>query len=71
MKPNQEIINSLREKYPAGTRIRLIIMNDPQAPPVGTHGTVTGVDDMATIHVNWDTGSSLGAVWSEDIIAKL
>lgn len=71
MIPNREIIKSLREKYPAGTRVRLILMNDPQAPPVGTQGTVTHVDDMATVHVNWDTNSNLGAVWSEDIIAKL
>lgn len=71
MNPNHEIINSRREEYPVGTRVRLILMNDPHAPPVGTHGTVICVDDMATIHVDWDTGNRLGAVWGEDIIAKL
>lgn len=71
MIPNRDIVESLREKYPEGTHVKLVRMDDPQAPPVGTHGTVIYVDDMATIHVNWDTGSSLGAVWRKDIIAKL
>lgn len=29
------------------------------------------VDDMATIHINWDTGSSLGAAYGEDKIQKV
>lgn len=33
-------IKSLSEIYPKGTRVRLIEMNDPCAPPVGTEGTV-------------------------------
>lgn len=36
----------LRNKYPSGTRVRLVQMDDVQAPPVGTLGTVMGVDDF-------------------------
>ena len=49
-----------------GKRVELIYMNDKQAPAAGTKGTVRRVDDMGTIHVNWDNGSSLGLVDGED-----
>ena len=60
------VVRYLREKYPKGTRIVLVRMEDENAPPIGTKGTVVWVDDMATIHVNWDNGSSLGVVLGED-----
>ena len=41
-------------------------MDDVQAPPIGTKGTVTGVDDTASIMVNWDNGSGLNVVYGED-----
>ena len=59
-------VERLREQYPQGTRVELIRMDDPQAPPVGTRGTVTAVDDIGTIHVKWDTGSSLGITYGAD-----
>lgn len=59
-------VKTLRELYPAGTRIRLLRMDDIQAPPAGTEGTVTFVDDAGTIHMRWDTGSSLGLISGED-----
>jgi hypothetical protein len=46
----------------AGTRVRLLAMNDPQAVPAGTCGTVIGAKDMGTwvrIAMRWDNGSSL------------
>lgn len=49
-----------------GKRVELVYMNDGQAPPVGTKGVVTRVDDMGTIHVNWENGSSLGLIPDED-----
>ena len=56
-----------KEMYPKGTRIELISMEDPFAPiAAGTQGTVVCVDDMGTIHVRWDCGSSLGVVYGED-----
>lgn len=59
-------VKTLRELYPAGTRIKLLKMDDIQAPPAGTEGTVTFIDDARTIHMRWDTGSSLGLISGED-----
>ena len=59
-------IERVKEQYPKGTRVELIRMEDPQAPPVGTRGTVISVDDIGTIHVKWDNGSTLGVVLGED-----
>ena len=64
-------IGALRDEYPRGCRVKLVKMNDDQAPPVGTCGTVAYVDDIGTIHVNWDNGSSLGVVFGEDVCRKL
>lgn len=50
----------MKAQYIPGTRVRLVYMNDPQAPPVGTLGTVIGVDDIGTVRVRWDNGSGLG-----------
>ena len=43
--PSREIVESIRREYPAGTRVELVQMDDVQAPPAGTKGTVKGVDD--------------------------
>lgn len=63
-----EEIKRIKESYLPGMRIRLIKMDDFQAPPVGTEGTIRGVDDIGSIMVAWDTGSSLNVVLGEDII---
>ena len=59
-------IEELKKIYPKGTEIELISMNDSQAVPKGTHGVVDHVDDMGTIHMKWDTGSTLGLIIGED-----
>jgi len=59
-------VEKLKMAYPVGCRVKLIHMNDVQAPPPDTMGTVTYVDDMGTIHVRWDNGSSLGLIYGED-----
>ena len=61
-----ETIEHLREGFPSGCRVELVRMDDPQAPPIGTRGTVIGVDDVGTIHVNWDNGCGLGVAFGED-----
>ena len=66
--PSRDIIEGLRKKYPVGTRIRLLKMADVQAPPIGTEGTVYGVDDIASLLVHWDTGSSLNVVYDIDVV---
>ena len=69
--PSREIIERLRRDYPAGTRVELVKMDDVQAPPVGTLGTVKGVDDIGSIMVAWDTGSGLSVAYGEDVCRKV
>ena len=57
--PSREQIAALRQKYPAGTMVQLISMEDAQAPPPGTLRKVQGIDDAGQILVHWRTGSSL------------
>lgn len=64
-------IERLRKRYPAGTRVELVRMDDIQAPPIGTKGTVRGVDDIGSIMVSWDDGSSLSVVYGEDIVRRI
>jgi hypothetical protein len=67
---NKSLLNKRREKYPKITRIELVIMDDGHAPPIGTKGTVQGVDDIGSILVSWDNGSSLNVLFSEDKITQ-
>ena len=67
----KEILEKLRKEYSPGTRVELIRMEDIQAPPRGTRGTVIGVDDIGSIMVSWDNGSSLSVVYGEDSCRKL
>ena len=64
-------IQFLKDLYPAGTRVKLVEMNAIQAPPIGTLGTVMYVDDIGTIHIKWDNGSTLGAAYPEDRVSKI
>ena len=69
--PSRETVERIRAQYPVGCRVELIKMDDIQAPPIGTKGTVTGVDDIGSIMVSWDNGSSLHVVYDEDFCRKL
>ena len=60
--PSKEQIAVLRERYPCGTKVELLAMDDPQAPPPRTMGEVMGVDDAGQILVRWETGSSLSLI---------
>ena len=64
--PRREVIEALRKRYLQGSRVELDSMDDPQAPPQGTRGTVLGVDDIGSIMVAWDNGSGLHVVYGED-----
>ena len=61
-----EILDSLRERFPQGARVELLRMDDPQAPPIGTKGTMRGVDDTGSIMVAWDGGGSLHVLYGID-----
>lgn len=65
------VIERLRKEYPVGTRVELVRMDDIQAPPIGTKGTVRGVDDIGSILVYWDNGSTLNVVYGEDECRKV
>lgn len=69
--PSKEIVELIRKEYPIGSRVELVRMDDFQAPPIGTKGTVKGVDDTASIMVSWDNGSGLNVVYGEDRCRKL
>ena len=69
---NKGKIDALRVRYPIGTRVELVSMNDPYSKlKLGEQGTVMIVDDIGTIHVNWDCGSSLGLIPGEDSFKKI
>ena len=64
--PDRKTVERIRAQYPAGTRVRLLSMDDPQAPPIGTEGTVIGVDDAGNIMMSWDNGGGLNLVYGVD-----
>ena len=69
--PTKEEVEQVRQEYPPGTRISVVRMDDPQAPPPGTIGKVIGVDDTASLLVEWQTGSSLNVLYGIDQAKKL
>lgn len=72
MNIHPERLKQLREYYTPGTRVELIRMDDPYSKlRPGDKGTVSCVDDTGTVFVNWDCGSSLGAVYGVDEIRKI
>jgi len=70
--PNKEQVERVRETYPKGARVELVSMSDPYTTlKPGDLGTVDHVDDIATVFVNWDNGSTLGAVYGVDSIKRV
>ena len=70
--PSKQRLAFLREQYPARTRVALVAMDDAQAPPVGTKGTVLAVDDIGSLIMRWDNGSGLNVVFDGgDRVRKL
>lgn len=59
-------IDLIKSRYPVGTKVRLISMKDEFRVPPETIGTITLVDDVGTLHVNWENGSTLGLIVDED-----
>ena len=70
--PSRSAVERVKMEYPAGTRVELVQMDDSYTKiPPGTQGTVRAVDDIGTIHVSWENGSSLGVVYGVDVIKKV
>jgi len=59
-------LHALRSQFTSGSRVELLQMEDTQAPPVGTKGTVIGVDDTGSLMVRWDNGSGLNVLYGID-----
>jgi hypothetical protein len=69
--PNKETVEAVRRQVPIGCRVELVHMDDIQAPPTGTKGTVIGVDDTASILVKWDNGCGLNVVYGVDVCHRI
>ncbi len=68
----RRFVQRMKENYPPGTRIILLQMgDDPRPIEPNTKGTVKAVDDMGTLHCNFDNGRSLGIVPGEDSFRRL
>lgn len=67
----RETVERLRWEYPVGCRVELVQMDDVQAPPIGTEGTVRGVDDIGSIMVRWDNGCGLSVAYGEDMCRRI
>lgn len=67
----KERVAQLRNQYPKGTKIELLEMDDVQAPPVGTVGIVQGIDDLGSLLVRWENGSSLSVIDGVDRVKKI
>lgn len=68
---DREDVERVRKRFPEGSRVELVHMDDIQAPLPGTQGTVIRVDDIGTIHVAWDNGSSLGVAYGVDSCRRI
>lgn len=55
--------------FEEGDRVSLTYTSEPHTSlKSGDEGTVRGTDDMGTIHISWDQGSTLGMIPGEDRI---
>ena len=70
--PDKATVERVRAMYPPGSRVELFEMNNPfSSLKPGDMGTVEFVDDAAGIHIRWDNGSSLAAIWGVDCVKIL
>ena len=70
---SKKALAALKARFPVGCRVELVHMDDPYNTRLspGCQGTVCCIDDVGTIHVSWDCGSSLGVVYGEDSCRKI
>ena len=62
------LVKRMKDTYLPGTRIELDFMgDDPRPIPPGTKGTVRIVDDIGTVHCDFDNGRRVGLVPGEDV----
>ena len=65
-------LQKIRQRFPIGTRVQLLTMEDPYTTlKPGATGTVAFIDDIGTIHVNWDQGGTLGIIYGVDRVVRI
>lgn len=68
----RRLAQRMKDNYPPGTRILLLQMgDDPRPVEDNTRGTVKAVDDIGTLHCDFDNGRHLGIVPGEDSFRRL
>lgn len=68
-KQNKAMVERIRERYKIGTRVELVFTEDRHTNlKPGEQGTVSCVDDMGTVFIDWDSGSGLGMIPGVDEI---
>ena len=72
LEAQRRFVQRMKDNYPPGTRIMLLQMgDDPRPVEPNTRGTVRAVDDMGTLHCDFDNGRQLGLVPGEDSFRRL
>jgi hypothetical protein len=62
-----DLVNTSDHGTGPGDRVRLVHTPDPETRLIGGEiGTVTLIDGLGTVHVDWDSGSRLGLVPEQD-----
>ena len=65
-------VENIKKEFPKGTRVQLIFTDDEYTKlKEGDLGTIIFVDDIGTVHISWDNGSSLGMCLDVDVIGKV
>lgn len=61
--PSKSYLEQLRKQYPKGTKLQLLSMRNEKYPVLpGTVGEVTHIDDVGSIHMRRENGSSLALI---------
>ena len=68
---SKEKLEMLRKRYPAGTKVCLDTMEGEHQMESGLKGTVTYVDDLGQLLVQWENGSSLSLIPGVDRFHKI
>lgn len=67
----EDVSRRLSLHFSIGSRVELTRMDHPQAPEIGTKGTVVDVDTLGSIIVNWDNGICMSVVYGVDECEKI
>ena len=65
---NYKIKNEIKKKYPIGSIIKPPKMDDPYAPQIGTIGEIADIEDIGSLLIKWENGSSLRVTAHDDKI---